>query len=254
MNGKLYFDMFKQFAVKNAPIILTVSGVAGSVTALGMGITATPKAVKALEKAKSEKKEELKIIDKVKILGPLYWPCATAEVMAIACIIASHKVDARRQAALLAAYQLSENKLKDYQDKVIKTFGESKNVEVKDRIAGEQIKANPPADDRIIFTGNGNSLCYDAVSGRYFYNNIETVKQAMNQINRRMLSEESIQLNDFYEEIGMPSIEIGDVMGWLGFGNSEFDIHFSSQLTQDGKPCLVMNYDVFPLYGMYENV
>ena len=60
-----------------------------------------------------------------------------------------------------------------------------------------------------------------------------------------------VSLNDFYYEIGLPSIKLGDDIGW-NIDNGYIDLHFSSQLAEDGRPCLVIDYLYGPRYD-YRN-
>ncbi|MDE8707678.1 DUF6353 family protein, partial [[Ruminococcus] torques] len=95
----------------------------------------------------------------------------------------------RRNAALATAYTLSESALNDYQEKVIEMFGEKKNEAVKDAIAKDKVEKNPVVTREVIITEKGNTLCYDAVSGRYFKGDIEKFKKAECELNRQMRDE-----------------------------------------------------------------
>lgn len=52
-------------------------------------------------------------------------------------------------------------------------------------------------------------------------------------------------LNDFYDLIGLKPINVGYDLGW-NIDDGEIDIYFSSQLAEDGTPCLVIDYSVAP--------
>lgn len=73
------------------------------------------------------------------------------------------------------------------------------------------------------------------------------MKKAENELNRRMRDEMYISLNDFYYEIGLNRTSIGDELGW-NIDNGYIDLSFSSQLADDGTPCLVIEYCVEPRY------
>ena len=61
-----------------------------------------------------------------------------------------------------------------------------------------------------------------------------------------MINEMDVSLNDFYYEIGLDGISIGEELGWNV--NEFIELNFSSQLASDGTPCLVLNYLVPPRY------
>lgn len=140
-------------------------------------------------------------------------------------------MNARRNAALATAYTLSESALKDYQGKVIEMFGEKKNEAVKDAVAKDKVEKNPVVTREVIITEKGNTLCYDAISGRYFKSDIEKIKKAECELNRQMLDDMYVSLNDFYYEIGLDSVKLGDELGW-NVDSGYIDLSFSSQLVR----------------------
>ena len=71
----------------------------------------------------------------------------------------------------------------------------------------------------------------------------------MNAINRKMVSGDMyISLNEFYDEIGLGPIPIGYDLGW-NLDDGTIEVDFTSQLAEDGTPCLVILYNVNPKYG-----
>ena len=47
--------------------------------------------------------------------------------------------------------------------------------------------------------------------------------------------------------IGLKPTKIGDDIGF-NIDNGLLDVNFSSQLTEEGRPCLVLNYNVYPRF------
>lgn len=247
-NLSLMANALKVSIAKHSPEILTGIGIAGMITTTILAVKATPKAIALIESKKyDEKTEELPKLETVKTVWKCYIPAVATGCLSVVCLIGANSVNLRRNAALAAAYSLSESTLKEYQQKVIETVGERKEQAVRDAIAKDKITDNPPASNQIIFTDKGNTLCYDACSDRYFKSDIDKLKKAENELNRRMRDEMYISLNEFYMEIGINPIEIGNDLGWnIDQGYIEMD--FSSQLTDDGIPCLVISYRVAPKY------
>lgn len=245
--SKMIFTV-KSATRKHSPEILTGIGIAGMVTATVMAVKATPKALILIEEKKAEDEtEKLTPVDTVKTAWKPYIPAAVTGTLSIACLIGASSVNARRNAALATAYTLSESALKEYQEKVIETIGEKKEQAVRDAVAKDRIEKSPVTSKEVIITEKGNTLCLDYVSGRYFKSDIDTIKKAVNELNRRMRDEMYISLNDFYYEIGLSNIGVGEELGWnIDRGYIEPD--FSSQLADDGTPCLVISYLVEPRY------
>jgi hypothetical protein len=129
----------------------------------------------------------------------------------------------------------------------VETIGKSKELKMRDEISGDQIKRNPPGTNEVIFTGKGEVMCFDTISGRYFKSDIEQIRKAINELNRGLLSDMFVTLNEFYDAIGLANTKLGDDMGW-DIDKGMIDVSFSAQLTEDGEPCLVLNYDVEPKY------
>ncbi|MCM1363440.1 MAG: DUF6353 family protein [Ruminococcus sp.] len=232
--------------VQHSPEILTGIGIAGMVTTVIFAVKATPKAMKILEE-NTPKDEKLSAIEVVKLTWKYYIPTVISGVASIACIIGANAKNARKNMALATAYTLSESALKEYQEKVVETIGEKKEQSIRDEIAKDKIMANPVKDREVIITQKGDTLCYDILSGRYFKSDIDKIKKAENQLNRRMISEMYISLNDLYYELGIPPICVGEYIGW-NINSGYLDLYFTSQLTPEHEPCLVINYNVEPKY------
>lgn len=237
---------------KHSPEILVGIGITSMVGATILGVKYTPKALKLIEAAEAKKGEALTPKEKVKTCWKCYIPAATTGVVGVACIIGAHSVSARRSAAIATAYKLSETALAEYREKVIETIGEKKEQAVKDLVAKEKIEKNPVSKNEVFITEKGNTLCYDSISGRYFKSDKEKIDKAVNTVNKRMLHNTYISLNEFYDEIGLPHNDVGDELGWNVDRDSLLDVYFSSHIADDGTPCLVMNYEVSPKYDYYK--
>lgn len=243
---------------KNGAHILTGIGVAGVVTTTFLATKASPKALDVLAVAKDEidrediSEEEIKELKKSTAIEVLkiYAPVAVSGSLTIASIIMAHSKSMRKQAALVAAYNLSEVALSEYKGKVKELFGEKKAIEAEDAVYKDKIAANPPKEGTIIFTGNGDYLCYDVTSGRYFKSTINDVKSAINEINQRLISEMYISLNEYYDYLKLPHISIGDDLGWSV--DNPLQLKESYQAGEDGTPCLVIDFLVGP-YPMFRD-
>jgi hypothetical protein len=238
----------KTATVKHSPEILTGIGIAGMITTTIMAVKATPKALRLLEDEKNRQNvDKLEPVDAVKTTWKCYIPAAVTGTVSVACLIGASSVNTKRNAALTAAYTLSESTLRDYQKKVVETIGEKKEQTVRDAVAKERLEKSPVENTEVIITAKGETLCFDVVSGRYFKSDIDKLKRAANELNRRMRDEMFISLNDFYYEIGLEQVKLGDDLGW-NIEDGYIDLYFSSQLATDGTPCLVVDYGYGPRY------
>lgn len=242
----------RKFASKRSPEILTGIGIAGMITTTILAVRATPKALELIEEQKEEESvDELSSFEVVKVAWKPYIPAMVTCVASTACLIGASSVNTKRNAALATAYKLSETALSEYRDKVVETIGEKKERIVRDKVAEERVKKNPVSKNEVIITGNGKTLCFDPISGRYFMCSIETIKKAENTLNKQMLHDISgyVSLNEFYDELGLDHTSVGNDLGWNT--NQLIDIDFSSQLNDNGEPSVVLDYLVAPKCDYY---
>lgn len=233
---------------KHSPEILMGIGIAGMITTTVMAVRATPKALILIEEKKNELEvDELKPVETLKAAWACYIPAAVVGTVSVSCLIGAGSVNMRRRAALATAYALSESALKEYQEKVVESIGEKKEQSVRDAVAKDKVEQNPVGNREVIILERGNTLCFDTISGRYFKSDIEKIKKAINELNFRLRSEDYITLNDFYYEIGLNGTALGNDLGW-NVNDGWIDVSFSSQLADDGTPCLVLGYHVAPRY------
>lgn len=234
---------------RHSPEILTGIGIAGMVTTTILAVKATPKAIKLIEAEKRAKHvDALSPVDTVKTVWKCYIPAAMTGVSSIACLIGSNAINAKRNAALTTVYTLSEMARNEYKEKVIETIGEKKEHTIKEKVDAERIKRDPVSKKEVIITEKGTTLCYDHVFGRYFKSDIDIINRAMNKINREIVINMYASLNDFYAELGLSPVEMGYDLGW-NIDDGTIEIEPSSQLADDGTPCLVIDYSVSPKYN-----
>lgn len=246
-NAKSIANGLKAAVSKHSPALLTGIGIVGMVVTTILAVRATPKAMQLIEE-RTCKEEAPTPLEKVKAAWKCYMPAAATGAASIACLVGANSIYAKRSAAFAAAYAISESAMKDYQSKVVETLGEKKERTIRDAVAKERVEKNPVSNREVIITEKGNTLCYDVISGRYFRSDIDRLKRVENELNRQMRNDMYVSLNDFYYEIGLSSVKIGDDLGW-NIENGYIDLDFSSQLASDGTPCLVVGYKVAPQYN-----
>lgn len=262
-----------QVLSKNSPTILTGIGVAGLITTAIMAVQATPKALSLIDEevfrryedslegkeqtfgdylncpegySISERIQSLPKKDLIMITWKCYIPAMIMGGLTISCIIGANSINLRRNAALASIYSITETALKEYQGKVVEMFGENKAAKVQDAVYKDKVEKAPLINKEVIITGKGDTLCYDVLSGRYFKSDIETIRKIENKLNRDLLSEMFLSLNDVYYEFGLSGIRTGDELGW-DIQNGLIEFNFSSQLAE-GIPCLVIDYNIEPKY------
>lgn len=238
---------------KHSPAILTALGITGMIGTTVLAVKATPKALDLIENKKEElDKDKLTVVETVKATWKCYVPAAITCATSAACLIGASSVHTKRNAALATAYKLSESAFIEYRDKVVETIGEKKEQSVRDAIAKDHVEKNPVTNNEVIITDKGYTLCYDELSGRYFYSDIEKIKKAANELNRQMLNDMYVSLNELYYELGLEGTKLGEQMGW-NVDRGLIDLKFSATVSADDRPCIVLDYRVPPMYD-YQNM
>lgn len=233
---------------KHSPEILTGIGIAGMIATTISAVKATPKALRLIDEKEIKENKRLTTAEVVLTTWKCYIPSAVTGALSVACLIGASAVSLKRNAALATAYTISETALKDYREKAVEVVGEKKEQAIRDAIAKDKLTGNPVDDKQIVMTGSGDTLCYDVLSGRYFRSDIEKIRKAINDLNRDMLSEQYVSLNDLYYAIGLPDIKLGNDLGW-NIDKGYIEVQFGSHLAANGTPCLVLAYTVAPQYG-----
>lgn len=240
---------------KHKPEILQGLGIAGMITTTVLAVKATPKALQLIEDAKKEAhKDELTPVETVKAAWKPYVPAAVTGVVSVGCLIGASSVSARRTAALTTAYQLSTSALSEYKEKVVETIGEKKEQAIRDKVAQKKVDDHPVSKNEVVVIGNGDVLFLEPVSMRYFTSDIETVRRVINDINHRLTigMEEYISLSEFYDAIGLKHTSNSDDLGWNLGRDGLIDVRFPATTTDEGKPCLMLEYQVEPRYDYHK--
>jgi len=250
-----YLRILGKVVDKNSPTILTALGVAGLVSTVIFAIRATPKALEILEMEDRFREEEWKnnrdsgeprtALDTIELTWKEYIPTAAMGLVTIGCMVGSNHINLRRNAALASLFSITESALREYQSKVVEQIGVKKEEIIRGEIAQEHLDKNPSDEKTIVLTGNGDFLCFDAFSSRYFRSNVQNLQREEIKFNQKLLREGWLNINEFYYEIGLEPIELGDEMGWIAERNI-MELKFSTKMAKNDEPCLVLGYRITP--------
>ena len=230
---------------RNSPAILTGLGCAGVLTTAILTGRATLRASEILKMEAPN--EQLPPADIIKLTWKVFIPPVLVGASSIACIIGANTINTHRNAALAALYSLSETAFREYKEKVVEEIGRNKELKVRDSIAQDRVTTNPVGDRTIIFTGNGEVLCYDALCDRYFKSSAEKIRQQVLELNEDLRNEMWLDLNDLYYAIGLPSTKLGSQVGF-DIDKGYIQVDYTGTLTPEGQPCLSIDMTVYPKY------
>ena len=151
---------------------LTVVGAIGVAATAYAAVKCAPKAEERIEEARQEKGEELTKIEVVKAATPAYIPAIAAGATAITCIIGSHAMSRKQQAALAGAFTTAGGLYTKYSDKVKELFGEEADLKIKTAVAEDVYNEYEPFED-----DGEEQLFYDYNNRQYFTSTIDHVLQ-----------------------------------------------------------------------------
>lgn len=261
-------NMFKTFGhavSKHSPEILIGIGIGGICASTVSTIIATKKALNAINDEIDRQNDEniqlakntdeipervtsLSHKDVVRVTWKYYVPTVVMLGASIACVVGANQINHKRNALLAASYEIATTALDEYKDVIIEEFGEEKATEIDDKVVKKRVeRQRQEAEyDEIIETGMGDTLYYDETSARYFRSDKESIREAINNLNFRMLKcENYVSLNDFYDEIGIRRTSKGDDFGWNA-DRGLIEIRLSSQLGPKDEPCGVIIFITEP--------
>lgn len=242
----------EKFIKNNAPTILTAVGVTGTVVTAVLASKASYRFANAVDDEMLTRVEndvttdELTKREKFDLAWKLYVPAVASGTITIACIVMAHQVNAKRLAAVAAAYAIVERDAGEYAEKVKEKLGVKKEGDVRDEIELKRLAEDPMIEGNVIHTGNGTVLFRDSVSGRYFYSSMEFVRRGENDINKQIHSHDEATLTQLYTNWGLPPTGISDYLGWDH--EKYLNLKFTTGTTADDQiPCHVVRYDLVPM-------
>lgn len=241
----------ERLITNNSPAILTAIGVTGTLTTAFLTGKASFKASEVIRDWEYSPSSiiEVETKEKVRLVWKLYIPAAGTGALTIAAIVFANRIGTRRAAAMAAAYSISDRAFTEYKDKILEQLGHNKEQAVRDEIAQDRINNNPPAASIII--GNGEVLCYDAFTDRYFMSSVEALKKAQNDTNYQVNNDWYASLSDFYNRAGLPTTSYSDDVGWNS--NQLLELAFSTAMSPDGRPCVSITFQVDPVRDYYKH-
>lgn len=241
---------------RNSSTILTCAGATGVVLTTVLAIKATPKAMQILEQAEEEKGVELTRIEKVFTAAPVYIPTMLVGTSSILCIFGANILNKRAQASLVSAYALLDNSYKEYKSKVKDLYGSETDDLVREELAKDRYEKDET--DVVENDDVTKMLFFDEFSKRYFRATSETVLRAEYEMNRILNETGGVSLNEYYELVGLDSVDYGEYLGWSAaqmyemYWESWLYFNHTKTTADDGTVFWIIDFtEPFPEYDEY---
>lgn len=257
LNLKHTFKIAERYVIDNSPAIATAIGVGGTIATAILTGKASVKAMRLMDYEQArrlriqhnsgEEDWPLSKREYAELTWKIWTPPAVAGVLTIAAIVAANRIGSRRAAAVAAAYTLSEKAWGEYKDKVVEQIGEKKEQAVVDSLAQDRVNRNAARiDNEIVLMGDGEQVYLDALSGRTFRSDRETLRKIENDFNHEIINGfgEVKLLSELYDEIGLDSTDYSREVGWDIDNRLEFTFGVAEY---KGKAVAVLGYASWPI-------
>ena len=274
---------------KNSPVILMAGGIASCTAGTVLACKATTKAAQIIEE-KNKSLEEIEEVSRtagkdlyseddakkdmvivythtaVKFLK-LYGPAITLELLGFAMMIGSHRIMAKRNAALAVAFTGLHKTFKKYRDRVIEEFGkdkdyqfltgqkeEKRDVEYTDKKGKKKKKKEKILTDPDV-PFSPYSKFFDSSSIHWTKDaeqNYMFVRSQMQMANCMLQARGHMFLNEVYDLLGIERTQSGAVLGWYGRDKIiDFDIQKKNGSRNDDfisgyEPVILLDFNIDP--------
>lgn len=236
-----------KLADDNSPALLTAAGVAGVVITAFLTARSAAKSAEIIRVVEEDHGEQITTGEKAELVWKQYIPPFCAGAVTITCIVLANRIGTRRVAAMAALAAVSERAYEEYKLKVRERVGEHKERAIRDEINQMRVDQQPPKSNEVFIVGEGEVLFMDSFTRRYFKSTVEKVRRAENDINARIVTDFYASLTEFYDLIGLPKTAYSDEVGWNL--DNRLKVNFTTAISEEQKPCMVIDFDSFPKVG-----
>lgn len=243
------------FAVKkNSPAILMGVGIAGAVGGTVMACIATTKVSKVLKNRKEQldavetvlndenkteeyseedaKKDRMIInVQSAAKIMLIFAPAAAVEFGSVVCVLASHGIMKKRNAALAAAYAAVDTGFKKYRARVADKFGKEAELDLAHDIIRDlklDSETDPETGEKIsvegkkVSPGLGGSpyaMIFSADTAKAWEKdhdyNMMCLRAEQQYATDRLRARGYLYLNEVYERLGVEGTKMGQIVGWV---------------------------------------
>ena len=258
-------DVAGDITRRHSPLILATSAIVGVV---GTAILSAKAATKARDADMQERyvqlddklddgsvlREDLDaplpLKDYLKVTWKIWLPTVISGAMTVTSIVLLHTTHKKRYAALMGLYVLGDKAFQEYKDSVEEVVSKKDKHRIHEKQAEkvvERLKDGPVRD-----AAGGETLVYDAFSGRVFRSDMETLRAAVNDFNHNLIHHSYGTLNEFYSLLNLEGIGAGEDLGWNAdyLLEARYEATFVSGTTE---PAICIEFRNKPTVNYYNN-
>lgn len=226
---------------RNSPKILLFGSASFSALAVVSAIRATPNAyeeIHILEEELGSPPSNREVFDRV---WRYYVPTGLYLFSSISMGVAALVIQNRKTQAFAALAGTMAEAATRYNKNIIESRGVEVLDEVKEKVVSRKAKDDEPFMD---FSGDGDTIFYDELSGRYFRGDLQSVRSVVNDLNKDLLSWNWVTVNQLYSSLGLSNIKLGDQIGWDT--DDLIEPRFIPAMSSDGTQYVIISHVAHP--------
>lgn len=165
-------------------------------------------------------------------VAKLYAPAFVLGAVSLTCILASHGIIHKRNAALATAYSAASTSFEEYRNRVVERFGEDMDRELKYNIKAKEVEETVTNEDGTESVVKKTiEVIEDPYKGQSEYArcfcegctgwtkdpeyNLTFLRSQERWANDRLKAVGHLFLNEVYDMLGLPRSSAGAIMGWV---------------------------------------
>lgn len=239
--------------------LLNVASGIGLVASVVSAVNATIKSINIIEQESEIKcydeehngyfQKKLSNADIVKLTWKEYIPTLAFSVITLSCIGYSNFLNIKTQKDLASAYLMLGKTFNEYRKRNIELSGPEIDKSIIENLSVEQSK-NIDVHHSYFFsecnlipnnTDNETQLFYIESVDRYFTSTLSRVINAEYHLNHNYVGLGYATLNEFYNFLGINTVDNGDDIGWSVIDDEPYWIYFNHEKTMiNDVPCIVI--------------
>ena len=226
---------------RNSPKILLFGSASFSALAVVSAIRATPNAYEEIHILADEldrPPSNREVFDRV---WRYYVPTGLYLFSSISMGVAALVIQNRKTQAFAALAGTMAEAATRYNKNIIESRGVEVLDEVKEKVVSHKVKDDEPFTD---FSGDGDTIFYDELSGRYFRGDLQSVRSVVNDLNKDLLSWNWVTVNQFYTSLGLSNITLVDQIGWDT--DDLIEPRFIPAMSSDGTQYVIISHVAHP--------
>lgn len=241
----------EKFVSVNSPAILTGAAIAGTLATAYLTGKAAFKAAEVIHDYEWDTTPIVRttLKEKINLTWTFFLPAIGTGALTVTSIFFANRISSKRAAAMATAYAISEKAYTEYREKIVEKLGAVKEQKARDEVAQDQFTRDS-AKNTLVVTADGEVLCHEAFSGRFFKSSMEEIKAARNTINHQINNFGYASLTEFGDILGLERTDVSDELGWPQDQNVELE--FTTVMDNQGKPALSFRYNPQPSSGYYK--